>query len=106
MCKTSDLLRNDKDIVLEAVRQNSDTLIFASKELRNERNVVMTALLSQSMLSLDEESEFVESIVHFSDLPKFVLFVNSKWKEVCSQLPDFLTFRQKKTERYKTTFVF
>jgi hypothetical protein len=36
-------LRNDKEIVIEAVRQNGHSLMYASEELRNDKEIVMEA---------------------------------------------------------------
>jgi len=37
-------LQNDKEVVLTAVAQNGESLRWASKELQNDKEVVMTAV--------------------------------------------------------------
>ena len=40
----SEELKNDKEVVLEAVKQNGKALLYASKELRNDKEVVLEAV--------------------------------------------------------------
>lgn len=42
----SDVYKNDKEIVLEAVKANGDALQFASKELKGDKDVVLAAITS------------------------------------------------------------
>jgi hypothetical protein len=45
----SDLLKNDETIVLSAIQQNSGNLLFASPELKRNREIVMTAISNYGM---------------------------------------------------------
>ncbi len=46
---TSDELKNDKEVVLEAVKQNGHALYFASKRLRDDKEVVLEAVKQDAM---------------------------------------------------------
>jgi hypothetical protein len=40
----SDQLKNDKDVVLEAVKQNDYALYYASEQLKNDKDIVLEAV--------------------------------------------------------------
>jgi hypothetical protein len=54
-------LRNDKELILEAVNQDGTSLMFASDKLRNDEEVVLVAV-SQNKASLQYASERLRNI--------------------------------------------
>jgi len=52
-------LRGNKEVVLEAVRQSGGALRFASKELRKDKEVVLEAMIQdwKAKLHIDSEGE-------------------------------------------------
>lgn len=62
---TSEKLRNDKDIVLEAVKQDETVLQFASKKLRNNEAVVFE-VIRQNRQSLEYASKSLKNDKEFA----------------------------------------
>lgn len=62
---TSEKLRNDKDIVLKAVKQDGTVLQFASKKLRNNETVVFE-VIRQNRQSLEYASKSLKNDKEFA----------------------------------------
>ena len=57
MLHASDALKDDRDVVLAAVRRNGAALEYASEALKDDYDVVHTACTTSSWRALDEASE-------------------------------------------------
>jgi hypothetical protein len=58
------VLKNDKEVVLEAVEQDGNALEFASEELKNDKEVVLTAIAQDmTVLSFMYEGRLSEIVL-------------------------------------------
>ena len=66
----SDELKNDREIVLKAVKKSFYALAFASEELKNDKEIVMEtakqySVVLEESLEKDKKSGFVESFPNY-----------------------------------------
>ena len=85
----SEELRGDKEVVLEAVRQNGWLLEYASEELRGDREVVLEAV-RQNVVAYAKKNliEVIKSMINKIDI---LTFASDKLKENPTFILDVLS---------------